>query len=73
MATVVKVASVHKNKNKEAWRGMEIRIHAFLTSALNGCEFHAPATLIRQRYNRMLGVPQSRSEDGGEENISSLT
>jgi hypothetical protein len=62
---------------KTYW-GVEVQLHAFLTSALDGGEWSAsrPGRFTPQGMNpwylldRMLGGPQSRSGCGGEEKNS---
>jgi hypothetical protein len=52
---------------------VEIQRHAFLTSALEGCEgqLNVSAALPRCPLDRRLGGSQSQSGRGGEEKTSS--
>jgi hypothetical protein len=65
----------------KAYEGMEIELHAFLTSALEGGEWSASrrgrftprGNTSRYPMDRRLGGPQSRSERSGEEKGKSLS
>jgi hypothetical protein len=64
----------------KAYWGGEVYLHAFLTPALDGGEwstsrpgrFTSRERAICYPLDRRLGVPQSRSGDGGEEKSSQL-
>jgi len=55
---------------------VEIQLHTFLTSALDGSQLHAPSTLPPGKQppwyslDRRLGGPQSRSGCGDDEKNS---
>jgi hypothetical protein len=59
----------------EVYWGMEVLLHAFLTSALDGGEWSASrlgylTPTERVPYNQELGGPHSRSGKGGEKKNS---
>jgi hypothetical protein len=70
---IVHMLFLPEHRAMKAYWGMEVQLHACLTSTLDGGQFHAPASFPQGKtpwypLYRRVGGPQSRSGNGGEKN-----